>query len=248
MPAYVSERDLRQHALGLKCRHLCGDGTGGSPGLPGPQGEAGPPGAQGPAGPQGIQGIQGPPGQQGLPGVPGSDGAPGPKGDTGGQGPQGAQGAQGPPGTDGWTAIKLGTQFTTTSASSVAVTGLSFVPQANTTYAIYGGFLLSTATATIGARPGCDFPTGLTRQGAWVDAPTSATAAVMRIWGPATAGQVAASTAMADTTNGWYARMEALIVCGSSPSGNFQVTLASESSGTTVRMEAGSYLLVRAIA
>ena len=79
-----------------------------------------------------------------------------------------------------------------------------------------------------------------------MDAPNSATGRAIRIWGTVeTAGQVAASTGEADTTSQWYARMEALVIAGSSPSGNFQITLASEDSSGTVYMDAGSYFIYR---
>ena len=148
-------------------------------------------------------------------------------------------------GSDPWTVVKLASEFTTSLATNTSVTGLFFTPAANKTYIVYGGFLLRTATATVGARPGIAWPT-VSDGGAWVDAPNSVTAAAMRIWGAKTT-QNAASTGLADTTNSHYAKLEALLVAGASPSGNFQVTLASETAGTTVRMRAGSYIMYREI-
>lgn len=149
-------------------------------------------------------------------------------------------------GADPWTIVKLASDFVTSLATNTNVTGLFFTPTAGKKYIVYGGFLLRTATATVGARPGIAWPAGLTDGGAWVDAPNSATAAAMQIWGTiATAN--AASTGLANTTASHYARLEAMLIVGASPSGNFQVTLASETAATNVTMKAGSYIMYREI-
>jgi hypothetical protein len=146
-------------------------------------------------------------------------------------------------GADPWTIVKLANDFTTSATANGNVTGLYFTPAAGKTYIVYGGFMLRTATATVGARPGIAWPT-VEDGAAWVDAPNSLTAAAMRIWGTRTT-QNAASTGLADTASSHYAKLEAIIVAGASPSGNFQITLASETAGTVVRMRAGSYLMYR---
>lgn len=148
-------------------------------------------------------------------------------------------------GSDPWTVVKLANDFTVNVTANTNVTGLLFTPAAGKTYIVYGAFLLGTGTATVGARPGIAWPT-VADGGARVDAPNSLTTAAMRIWGARTT-QNAASTGLADTTNSHYAKLEALIVAGASPSGNFLVTLASETAGTTVTMKAGSYLMYREI-
>lgn len=223
---------------------------GGAQGPPGPQGPAGPAGPQGDPGEDGAAGATGAQGPAGAQGAQGPQGATGSTGAQGPQGPAGADGAtgpQGPPGTDPWTVVKLASQFTTTSASSVAVTGMSFTPAANKTYIVRGAFLVTTATATVGPRPGVNWPTGLTRQGARIAVPNSATAEALRAWGPTTAAQNAAGTGLPDTTNAYLSTFEAIIVAGASPSGAVQVTLASETAGTTVRMEVGSHFMYREI-
>jgi hypothetical protein len=148
-------------------------------------------------------------------------------------------------GSDPWTIVKLTADFTTSLGTNTNVTGLFFTPAAGKAYAVYGAFLLRTATATVGARPGIAWPT-VADGGAWIDVPNSVTAAAMRIWG-ARNTQNAASTGLADTTSSHYAKLEALIVAGATPSGNFQITLASETAGTTVTMRAGSYIMFREI-
>jgi hypothetical protein len=230
-------------------------GTQGIQGDPGPQGQQGIQGIKGDTGDTGAQGQQGQQGTQGIQGVKGDTGdtgSQGPKGDTGDQGAQGdqgiqgIQGIQGPPGTDGWTVVKLASDFVSSLSSNANVTNFYFTPAASTSYVIYGGFLLRTATATVGPRPGIAWPTGLTDQGAWVDVPTAATTAAMRIWGAASTAN-AASTGIPDTTNSYYSRLEGMLIAGSSVSGNFQITIASETAGTNVTMRAGSYLMYRVV-
>lgn len=149
-------------------------------------------------------------------------------------------------GGSSWTNVILGSDFVSSSASNVNVTGLAFTPSANTTYLVEVYALVRTATATVGARTGFSFPSGLTDSGAWLQAPNSATASAQRWWGNTTT-QNAASTGLADTTNSWISIGQALLIVGASPSGNFQVTIASETGGTNVTMKAGSFLRYIAI-
>lgn len=207
--------------------------------VPGPQGEAGPQGAEGPAGPQGEDGPQG------LQGIPGQDGAQGPKGDkgdTGDQGPAGEPGAS----VDPWTVVRLANDFTTTSGTAVAVTGLAFTPAANKRYEFEAKLRLRTATATIGPRPGLTWPTGTTDGGVGIWAPNSATAeAIARQ--PAGVAAVAASTGVPNTTASWPGFISGEVQMGASPSGSVQVTLNAETAGTTVTMKAGSFLRYREV-
>ncbi len=149
-------------------------------------------------------------------------------------------------GSDPWTVKKLTGDFTTSLTANTNVTGFNFAPASNKTYLIYGTFLLRTATATVGTRPGIAWPTGLADGTARMEASTSLTASVIRSWG-AINTQNATSTGLADTANSHFAGLEALIVCGGSMSGNFQITLASETAGTNVTMKAGSYFMYREI-
>lgn len=150
-------------------------------------------------------------------------------------------------GGSAWTNVILGADFSTTATANTNVTGLSFAPQANKRYLVETYLLLRTSAAATGARPGYAFPSGMTDFGAWLQSPSSATASVQRWFGPATT-QNAASTGLADTTNSWIAIGQAYIIAGASPSGNFQVTLASETAGTSVTMKAHSFVRYMEIA
>lgn len=150
-------------------------------------------------------------------------------------------------GSDPWTVIRLASDFTTTSGTAVAVTGLSFTPAANKQYEFEAKLRLRSATATIGPRPGLTWPTGTTDGGVGIWAPNSATAeAIARQ--PAGVSAVAASTGVPSTTQSWPGFISGEVQTGGSPSGNVQVTLNAETAGTTVTMKAGSFLRYREIA
>jgi hypothetical protein len=151
-----------------------------------------------------------------------------------------------PAGSDPWTIVKLSADFTTTSASAQNVTSFNFTPSRNKTYLVYGYFFLRTATATIGARPGVSWPTGLTDNIGRAEAVNSATASSLRFWG-GTGTAAANSTGLPDTTNSHFGTCDCVMRTGASVSGNFQITLQAETAGTTVTMKAGSFIMYREI-
>jgi hypothetical protein len=168
-------------------------------------------------------------------------------GPQGPAGPQGATGATGATGSDGWTYAKLGTDFNTTSATAVNVTGLSFTPSANTEYEFEGLLYQRTNTATVGPRPGCSWPTGLTDGMVRIDTPSSATANLVAM-GNFNAAVLQAVGGLPNTTQSWPTWIKGGIRAGASPSGNFQIQLASETGGTAVFAMAGSFIRWRVIA
>ncbi len=148
--------------------------------------------------------------------------------------------------SDPWTFVKLASDFSTSLATNTNVTDFSFVPAANKTYLVYGTLLLRTATATVGARPGIAWPTGLTDATARIEAANSLTGSALQLFGALTTKN-AGSTGLATTTHSHYGGLEAVLIVGASPSGTFQITLASETAGTTVTMKAGSFFMYREI-
>jgi hypothetical protein len=149
-------------------------------------------------------------------------------------------------GGDAWTYVKLVSDFTSSLAADTPVERLSFSPVANSVYIIEGCFLLRTATATVGARPGCRWPTGYSDGAAWITAPNSYTAFAYRFI-PAGTIQYAASTGLAATTNSHLGQLLATLVMGENPGSNFQITLRAETAGTNVIMKAGSWIRYRTI-
>lgn len=224
--------------------------SGGSQGPKGDKGDTGATGAKGDTGTKGDTGAQGVKGDTGAAGTNGSAGAQGIQGIQGIQGVKGdtgADGAQGPAGadaTDPWTVLSLASDFTTTSATAVDVTGLGFTPSASTRYMFEAVLLLRTATATVNPRVGWAWPTGMTDGVAQIDTSQSATARLM------TNGNIGASVLSAvgglpNTTQSWPATVWGVALAGATPSGSLRVQIASETAGTTVTVKAGSYLRYR---
>lgn len=149
-------------------------------------------------------------------------------------------------GADPWTYVKLGSDFVTSSATAVDVTGLAFTPAANTQYEFEAVLMLRTATATVGPRPGLAWPTGGTDGVAELFMPTSATAQVLA-FGNINAALLAAVGGLPNTTQSWPARISGTFRAGASPSGTVKVQLASETGGTNVTAMTGSYLKYRVI-
>lgn len=149
-------------------------------------------------------------------------------------------------GSDPWTHVILGSDFANSTTSNNAVTGLSFTPAANKRYLVELFLLVRTAAATTGPRPGIAWPSGLTDGASWIGAPNSNTAFASRIQGALTT-QNAASTGLPTTTDSYLASGTAYFITGASPSGSFQVTLASEIAASAVTVRAGSFLRYREI-
>jgi hypothetical protein len=148
-------------------------------------------------------------------------------------------------GSDPWTVIKLGSDFTATDATPANVTGLGFTPSANKTYMIRGYFLLRSTATAAGVRPGVTWPTGITDGAAKISSPNALTTEVIANVDGGTSG-FAASAATPNTTGSWLGGVEAMLVTGGSPSGDFQITLQSENTSDVV-MRAGSYIMYREI-
>ena len=245
-------------------------GPAGADGAPGIDGIDGTPGADGAPGTDGAAGGTGPSGADGKTvrsgsGVP--SGALGIDGDfyidttaSAIYGPKtagawgGATSLIGPTGSDGWTYVKVTTEFSTTSATAVDVIRdgasavLGFTPAANTNYEFEALLYTRTpTTATVGVRPGLAWPTGLTNGVAEIINPTSATASAL-VFGNINAALLAAVGGLPNTTQSYPARIRGHIRAGASPSGLVRVQCASETAATAVRIEVGSFLKYRTIA
>lgn len=147
--------------------------------------------------------------------------------------------------SDPWTYVRLLADFSTSTTANAA-TLLAFTPLADTMYEIEGRFFLQSTVVTTGARPGISWPGGSLQDGAWMVAPSSATAFASRFWGAPTTAN-AASTAMPVINEGYYSQVSAVLVMGGSPTGDFTITLASEISASAVRIMANSFIRYRAV-
>lgn len=139
-------------------------------------------------------------------------------------------------GSDPWTYLTVngGSDFTTSSATAVDVTGLSFTPSANTKYEFECKLALRTATTTVNPRIGFAWSTGLTDGVAWLSESQAATGAALQASGNPNAALLVAVGGLPNTTQSWPALVQATIVAGASPSGTTRVQIASETAGTNV--------------
>ena len=226
-------------------------------GIQGIQGNTGSTGLAGSDGAQGIQGIQG---------------VQGPAGNTGSQGTQGIQGIQGPQGdpasvtkaaveavltgvitshshsggSDSWTYLRLTSDFTTTSATAVNITGLAFTPAANQRYEFEAILLLRTAAATVNPRTGLAWATGLTDGVGLINQAQAATTQLMAR-GNINAAMLIAVGGLANNTQSWPCDVEGMAIAGATPSGDIRLQLATETAGTVVTVKAGSFLKYRLV-
>jgi hypothetical protein len=152
-------------------------------------------------------------------------------------------------GSDPWTILNVngGADFTTSSASAVDVTGLSFAPAANTKYIIEGRLMLRTATTTVNPRVGWAWATGLTDGVMSIDEAQTATTQLMAR-GNLNAALLIAVGGLPNTTQSWPCEIFGTVFAGASPSGNCRVQLASETAGTNVTIKNGSFLRYRSFA
>ena len=149
-------------------------------------------------------------------------------------------------GSDPWTYIKLSSDFTTSSATAVAITGLFFTPVANIRYEFECVLLTRTATTTVGPRPGVAWASGLSDGVGQILMPSSATAN-LTLNGNINASMLAAVGGLPNTTTSYPAFIKGVVLAGASPSGTIRVQLASETAGTIVTAKAGSFLKYRTI-
>ena len=156
--------------------------------------------------------------------------------------------AQLPAASDPWTyaQVNSGADFTTTSATAVDATGLSFTPAANTTYEFEALLMIRTATATVNPRVGLAWATGLTDGVATIQESQSATAQVLAN-GNINAALLAAVGGLPNTTQSWPVLVKGFVRAGATPSGTVRLRLASETAGTTVRIVARSWLKYRTL-
>ena len=149
-------------------------------------------------------------------------------------------------GSDPWTYIKLGSDFGTTSATAVDVTGLAFTPAANTDYEFEAVLYCRTNAAATGPRPGIAWPTGMTDGVVSIRIP-SAVGTEVQQHGNINAAVLAPVGGLPNTTQSYPGRVVGTARAGATPSGTIKIQLASETAGTTVTAKAGSYLKYRTI-
>jgi hypothetical protein len=147
-------------------------------------------------------------------------------------------------GSDPWTIVALDADFTTSSATAVDVTGLSFAPAANGRYMFEAVIGIRTASAAVNPRIGFAWATGLTDGIAQIDESQTATARLMAN-GNIAAALLVAVGGLPNATQTWPVTIWGWVKAGATPSGSIRIQLATETAGTVVRVTAHSYLRYR---
>jgi len=150
-------------------------------------------------------------------------------------------------GSDPWTYIKLASDFTTSSATAVDITGLAFTPDADTQYEFEACLFMRTATTTVGPRPGIAWATIGLSDGVASIFQTSSVSAQVQQHGDVSLALLSPVGGLPTTTRTYAGRVIGSAIMGGSPTGDIQITLASETGGTNVTARTGSYLKYRAI-
>ena len=145
-------------------------------------------------------------------------------------------------GSDPWTYVVLGSDFTTSSATGVAITGLSFIPDPNTRYEFEAVLLTRTDTATVGPRPGLAWPTPAQVDGVATIIQTSGAGTSVQQNGNISAAVLAPVGGVPTTTGSWPATIKGNIVTGATVTLGLRLRLASGTAGTNVTVKAGSFL------
>ena len=148
-------------------------------------------------------------------------------------------------GADPWTYVVLGSDFVTSSATAVAVTGMSFIPNINSRYEFEVLMMCRTATATVGPRPGIAWPTPTQVDGVAFGQITSAAGSNVVQNGHMAAAFLMPVGGLPDTTNSWPAFIRGNIITGGTVTLGLRLQLASGTAGTNVTMKAGSYIKYR---
>ena len=148
-------------------------------------------------------------------------------------------------GSDPWTYLVLASDFTTSSATEVAITGLAFTPDPNARYEFEAVLMTRTATTTVGPRPGIAWPTPTQVDGVGFIQQTSAAGTNVLQNGHIAAATLAPVGGLPDTTNSWPAIMRGIFITGATVTLGLRLQLASETAGTNVTVKAGSYLKYR---
>lgn len=156
--------------------------------------------------------------------------------------------ASGGGGSDPWTYIKLAADQVTSLATFVDLTDMTFTPAANTDYEVEWVMLVSTATTTVGPRPGAAWGTGYQYGAIDMYTTSSATAETQQHVSMNTAaGTAQAAVGGLPVVNRVYGTCgRAVFRSGATPT-PFKLQLASETAATNVTAKAGSFLKYRTI-
>lgn len=145
---------------------------------------------------------------------------------------------------DGWTYLRVDSDFSNSTTTMTDVTGLAFTPDPSAQYIVEGLFILRSAATTTGPQTGIVWPTNV-GDGVYYTQQASSAQATTPRYGNTSANFTSTVADIADTTGSWPHFMTATFITPSNVSGDFKITLRSEVAASNVTMKTGSYIRYR---
>lgn len=150
---------------------------------------------------------------------------------------------------DHWTLLTQSADLPNSTTTASASSDLKITPAAGGKYEIFGMLFLKSAAAATGARPGFQWPTGLSATasggGGVIFSPGATPNSAFQVFSQP--GATLASNANAHPSNtGYYpAFVVATLIAGGTPVGDFAITIESEVAASQVTLGAGSWIRYR---
>lgn len=133
----------------------------------------------------------------------------------------------------GWTYLKVSSgHFAVSNILPRSITGLGFLPQANSTYEFEGIFALRTGSSSINPIIGIAWPNAVTTAQGWINQAQSPTAQIQAFGGHWSTHVRTTGGSLATSNFAYPAILGGFFTCSSTPTSNFSITLASETSST----------------
>lgn len=164
----------------------------------------------------------------------------------GAAGAKGDEGDVGPAGGADWSQAVLASDFSVTGTVTTLVPGMAFVPAAGATYEICARLKLRTTDATAGVQFGWSLPGGLDDGAITAVNPQAETSQRLDQKDMLTASRSFGGS-LANAGRSYLGTLDAVIDGGPAVSGNFALTLQSETAGQTATIKAGSFMRWRRV-
>lgn len=146
-----------------------------------------------------------------------------------------------------WTYQKLSADVSTSGTASIDVSALGFTPQSNKTYVVEGVLMVRTSNTATGVYLGAAYPTNADDQVCHIRVGRESEVEEIA-YNVGSAETRATPLGHLNTTQSWWASVNALLVTGSAtPNAAFRIRLASETNGRAVTIRRGSYIRWREI-
>lgn len=145
-----------------------------------------------------------------------------------------------------WSEVILSSDFNVVGTTTTPVTGMSFTPEADATYEVCARLMLRTTDSAAGVQFGWSLPSGLDDGSIAVVNPQTETS--QRIDQKDTLSDSRSfGGQMPNANRSYLGTLDAIIVAGAAVSGDFALTLQSETAGITATIRAGSFMRWRRV-